>query len=121
MLNLDTHILLHALKGSLKPKERQLLGSAEWSVSAIVPWEICKLRELGRIELDLERPEVTRIINAIHTWPLSWEVCKVSCGLDFGGDPADRLIAATSFVHNVPLVTRDRDLLRSRTVPLARV
>lgn len=31
----------------------------------------------------------------------------------------DELIAATSVVHNVPLVTRDRSLRRSRIVPLA--
>jgi predicted nucleic acid-binding protein len=30
------------------------------------------------------------------------------------------LIAATSVVHNVPLLTRDRSLLRSKIVPLAR-
>jgi predicted nucleic acid-binding protein len=35
------------------------------------------------------------------------------------GDLADELIAATSVVHNIPLVTRDRALLRSKIVPLA--
>jgi predicted nucleic acid-binding protein len=30
------------------------------------------------------------------------------------------LIAATSVVHNVPLVTRDKALLKSKQVPLAR-
>jgi predicted nucleic acid-binding protein len=35
------------------------------------------------------------------------------------GDPADELIAATSLVHGVPLVTRDRALLASKVVPLA--
>lgn len=121
MLNLDTHILLHALKGTLKPKERKLMENAEWSISAIVRWEVCKLRELGRIELDLERPEVSRVLSGIHTWPLSWEVCRASCELDVGRDPADQLIAATSLVHNLPLVTRDRTLLGSRKVPLARI
>lgn len=35
-------------------------------------------------------------------------------------DPADELIAATSLVHNVPLLTRDAKLRRSKVVPLAR-
>jgi predicted nucleic acid-binding protein len=35
------------------------------------------------------------------------------------GDPADELIAATSVVQRVPLVTRDRGLRRSKLVPLA--
>jgi predicted nucleic acid-binding protein len=33
--------------------------------------------------------------------------------------PADELIAATSVVHRVPLVTRDRQIRRSKLVPLA--
>lgn len=121
MLNLDTHILLHALAGTLKPAERRLLATEVWSISAIVRWEICKLRELGRIELDLELPEVARVLHRIHTWPLTWEICQASCRLDVSGDPADELIAATSVAHNVPLVTRDRRLRRSKQVPLARL
>jgi PIN domain nuclease of toxin-antitoxin system len=41
-------------------------------------------------------------------------------GLDFRSDPADEVIAATSVVHRVPLVTRDRTIRKSRTVPMVR-
>jgi len=119
MLNLDTHVLLHALAGSPTPEEERLLASDVWSISAIVRWEICKLRQLGRIELELDDPEVSRILNAIETWPLSWDVCRESGRLDVRADPADELIAATSVVHNVPLLTRDRALKRSKRIPLA--
>jgi PIN domain nuclease of toxin-antitoxin system len=118
MLNLDTHILLHALAGTLKPAERRLLRSDQWSISAIVRWEICKLRQLERIDLDLDLAEVSRILNRIHTWPLTWEICRTSCRLDVSADSADELIAATSVVHKIPLVTRDRILRRSKHVPL---
>ena len=121
MLNLDTHVLLHALAGTLRPAERRVLASDTWSVSAIVRWEICKLRQLGRIELDVDSPDVGRILNRLHTWPLSWDVCRASCRLDIQGDPADELIAATSVVHNVPLVTRDQTLRRSKQIPLAKL
>jgi PIN domain nuclease of toxin-antitoxin system len=121
MLNLDTHMLLHALAGTLRPAERGLLERDEWSVSAIVQWEICRLQQLGRIELDLDLPEVSRILHRLHTWPLTWEICRASCRLDVRGDPADELIAATSIVHNVPLVTRDRALRKSKQIPLARL
>jgi PIN domain nuclease of toxin-antitoxin system len=65
-------------------------------------------------------PEVTRVLSRIHTWPLSWELCQLSCQLDVRGDPGDQLIGATSLLHNVPLVTRDRVLRRSKQIPLAR-
>ncbi len=56
MLNLDTHVLLYALTGELTPRERTLLSDQTWSISAIVLWEITKLSEIGRIELDLDHP-----------------------------------------------------------------
>ena len=118
MLNLDTHILLHALSGTLKPRERKLLASQPWSISSIVLWEICKLAELGRVEIDVDDADVARTFRRIHTWPLTWEISRQSGQLDVGGDPADQIIAATSVVHRVPLVTRDRELLRSKQTPL---
>ena len=43
----------------------------------------------------------------------------MSTRLDFVGVPADELIAATSIVHEVPLLTRDGRIRRSRLTPLA--
>ena len=120
MLNLDTHVLLHAVAGSLTPAERRLLSADRWSISAIVLWEIAKLAELGRIEIDLDDREVVRVLDRVHVWPLTREVAAASTRIDVKGDPADQIIAATSVVHDVPLVTRDRALRRSRRVPLAR-
>lgn len=120
MLNLDTHVLLHALSGTVTAEERRVLSNDVWGISTIVRWEICKLRQLGRIELDLDHAEVARILNRLHTWPLTWEICRVSCELDFRGDPADELIGATSVVHGVPLLTRDRALLGSKRIPLVK-
>ncbi|MFQ5741090.1 MAG: PIN domain-containing protein [Acidobacteriota bacterium] len=120
MLNLDTHILLHALSGNLSLREARILSSDTWSISAIVLWEICKLADLGRIELDVDDADVARTLHRIHTWPLTLEICRQSCRLDCGGDPADQIIASTSVVHRLPLVTRDRRLLKSKVVPLAR-
>jgi len=117
MLNLDTHILLYALAGELKPAESKLLRRESWSISAIVLWEISKLAELGRIDVDLDDPELTRALSAILTWPITLDVCRAIRGLDFRSEPADEIIAATSIVHRVPLVTRDRAIRRSRRVP----
>jgi PIN domain nuclease of toxin-antitoxin system len=119
MLNLDTHILLHALTDELRPRERALLVNQTWSISAIVLWEIAKLSELNRIEIDLDHPELARTLARIQTWPLTLDVCRTIKTLDFDSDPADEIIAATSIVHRLPLVTRDRKMRRSKLVPIA--
>lgn len=119
MLNLDTHVLLHAVAGRLTAAEARLLRNDRWSISAIVLWEIAKLAQLGRIEGDLDDAEVVRALARIHLWPITREIARASTRLDVRSDPADELIAATSLVHNVPLVTRDRALRRSRRIPLA--
>lgn len=119
MLNLDTHVLLFALLGQLTPKERKLLHGASWSISGIVLWEIAKLCQLGRIRTDLADPALTRALSALHVWPITREIATASTQLDFSSDAADELIAATSLVHNVPLLTRDKRLRRSKLVPLA--
>jgi PIN domain nuclease of toxin-antitoxin system len=119
MLNLDTHILVHALGGDLTRRERELLTADTWSISGIVLWEIAKLVQLDRLELDLDDGDVVRALAKIHTWPLTLDVCKAIADLDFAADPADQLIAATSLVHGVPLVPRDRRIRRSRVLPLA--
>jgi PIN domain nuclease of toxin-antitoxin system len=119
MLNLDTHILLYAVVGDLTPAEDRLLRGRPWSISAIVLWEIAKLAQLGRIEMDLDDRKVGRTLAAIHVWPITVDIARTSTRLDVAGDPADELIAATSIVHGVPLVTRDRTLRRSKQIPLA--
>jgi len=118
MLNLDTHILIFALMGQVNARERKLLSTHSWSISAIVLWEICKLRQLGRIELDLNDRDVLDIIENVHVWPITLNVCKKTWELDFSSDPADEIIAATSLVYNVPLLTRDQRILGSSLVPL---
>ncbi len=119
MLNLDTHIVIFALSGSLRPRERDLLRRQPWTISAIVLWELAKLFQLGRITLSLHDPEVASALSRIPVWPIDLDVCRALDRIDVHGDPADELIAATSLVHRVPLLTRDRRLLRSRVVPLA--
>ena len=75
--------------------------------------------ELGRIGLDLDDPEVVRTLSQLHVWPLDLQIAMTSTRLDIEGDPADELISATSVVHRVPLLTRDRAILQSQMVPFA--
>lgn len=118
MLNLDTHILLHAVNEALTSREQTLLSNDVWSISAIVLWEIEKLRQKGRIAIGLDDQTLARVIERIHIWPISPEICLTLRKLDFESDPADELIAATSLVHNVPLLTRDARIRASKMLTI---
>lgn len=118
MINLDTHIVVHALNGTLTTAERAALEAHPWGISAIVLWELAKLVQLRRLDLDFADPAFRRFLAAVHVWPIDLAVSLQSARLDLRSDPADELIAATSVVHRVPLLTRDARLLASRVVPL---
>jgi PIN domain nuclease of toxin-antitoxin system len=119
MLNLDTHIVIRALDNTLTSAERQLLMTDHWGISAMVLWEIGKLSQKGRIRITLDDSELGELLEDLWMWPITLDVCRATHSLDFASDPADELIAATSLVHGVPLVTRDARLLGSKVVPLA--
>lgn len=119
MINLDTHILAFALSGSLRPSEAALLAEYDWSISAMVLWELAMLAQRGRLDIDINSPEVLRELDQTHIWPITLEIAIASTQLDFRSDPADMLISATSVIHRIPLVTRDRLIGRSQVVPLA--
>ena len=119
MVSLDTHVLIFAVRDELEKRERSLLERNDWSVSAIVFWELAKLVQLGRLDMNLDDPEVVSVMNRLHVWPIDLLVARTSTRLDFSSDPADEIIAATSIVHQVPLLTRDRTIGRSKVVPLA--
>jgi PIN domain nuclease of toxin-antitoxin system len=119
MLNLDTHILIAALEDELTTAEAKLLDTDRWGISAIVIWEIVKLSQKQRIGITLDSTNLVELLANLQIWPITLNVCRATRSLDFAGDPADELIAATSLVHGVPLITRDTRLLASKVVPLA--
>lgn len=120
MLNLDTHVLIKAFEGSLTPHERGVLtGDPNWSISAIVLWEIARLHQLGRLRYGLDHERIAAALDEVHVWPITRQVCLNLRALDFQSDPADEIIAATSLTHNIPLLTRDSRLRKSRVLELA--
>jgi len=119
MLNLDTHILIFLLNGNLNEREHELVAHENLAVSGIVLWELAKLIQLGRLSLDLDSPEFQACLHQLTVIPISLEIARASIQLDFSSDPADELIAATSLVEGIPLLTRDHKILTSQIVPLA--
>ncbi len=119
MLNLDTHIFVAAIEGRLRPGERRLLEGDSWSISGIVLWELAFLAREGRIRRGPDDARVRQVVAELTVWPIDLDVARALRFLDFRSDPADEIIAATSLVYGIPLVTRDDRLLGSKLVPLA--
>jgi len=120
MLNLDTHILIAILNGDLTPREHELVVKNELAISDVVLWELAKLVQIGRLRMDFESSEFRQCLRQLTVLPITLEIARTSTRLDFSSDPADEIIAATSIVEDVPLLTRDRKILKSRIVPFAR-
>lgn len=120
MLNLDTHILLGTLSGTLAPRERDLIRGHALAISDIVLWEIAKLSQLGRIEFEFDDPIFRKVMRQLTVYPITPQIARQSAALDFRSDSADEVIAATSIVERLPLLTRDRKILKSRMVPFAK-
>ncbi len=117
MLNLDTHILIKAFEESLTARERNVLtADPEWSISAIVLWEIAKLHQLGRLAYGLDYETFAAALDQVHVWPITRQVCLNVPRLDFHSDPPDEIIAATSLTHDIPLLTHDARMRKSKAV-----
>lgn len=119
MLNLDTHILVALAAGEATPAELGRAVNQPLAISDIVLWELAMLVERGRLKMDIESRELREWLRNLTIFPITLEIARQSTQLDFSSDPADEIIAATSVVENIPLLTRDRRIRKSRIVPLA--
>ena len=104
----------HARRGG---DRRRCLAANAWGISSVVLWEIAKLSQLGRIRTNLNEAKMRTALSALHVWPIDLATAQTATELDFSGNPADELIAATSVVRDAPLLTRDGRILGSQRVP----
>jgi PIN domain nuclease of toxin-antitoxin system len=122
---LDTHVWLWWLLGSdrIAKKERQeldrLASRGALRIAAVSLWEVQMLHEKGRLALnppfDIWLREAAGA-DVVQVMPLDIEVVIALNNLprSFHGDPADRLIVATSRAHKFPLATHDAAIRKSR-------
>ena len=118
-LLLDTHVWIWlsmedkkslSSKGRNRPYEQASLKC----ISAISCWELAKLVEKGRIGFSI--PTLTWIRRSLKEYDirmveLTAEIAVESTQLKgMHADPADQIIAATSRVTGMPLVTSDKRL-----------
>ncbi len=118
-LLLDTHVWIWLSldkSKSLSTKSKKAINAADhkW-ISAISCWELAKLVEKRRIGFSI--PTLTWIRRSlkqgnIKVADLSPEIAVESTDLrGFHRDPADQIIAATSRILGLPLVTSDKQML----------
>ena len=120
-LLLDTHILLWGLiEPSLLSKrvaDELKNPSNEIWVSPISIWGIILLAEKGRVVLDADPATWLRGVletGIFREAIVNHEIAIQSRLLDLPHqDPADRFLAATSFVYGLTLVTADKRLMAS--------
>jgi PIN domain nuclease of toxin-antitoxin system len=119
MLNLDTHIVVALFRGDLSAAEYECAVRESWAISDIVLWELSKLTQKGRLQINPESPRFRGWIRSLTILPITFEIAWATTRLDFSSDLADEIIAATSIVEKIPLLTRDHRIRNSRLVPLA--
>jgi hypothetical protein len=70
--------------------------------------------------MDLESAAYLRCLERIRVIPISPQIAGLGTEMDLKSDPADETVPATSVAEGILLLTRDRRIRRSKTVPPAR-
>lgn len=124
-LLLDTHVWLWYLLGDrhLRPRMRKLIDSSlsDCWLSPTSIWETGVLVSRGKFSVEGDFRswvEANRRRVPLREAPLNEAVALEVFDLDLAHpDPADRFLAATARVYDLKLVTADRKLLDSASVP----
>ena len=126
MIVLDTHALIYdgLAPARLSARARKAIDAAaeahELSCSDISLWEIAMLIAHDRLDPGMDaRQFLDDLIAArrLRVLPITPEIAVLSQSDAFShGDPADRLIAATSLFHRAPLVSSDARLRKIKDI-----
>jgi predicted nucleic acid-binding protein len=93
-------------------------GEATIIIPAIVLMEVMYLFEKNRIEIGLLQTEDLMESQNYQFEPLSFEILKTAAEIDDIPELHDRLIAATARYLDLPLITNDPVIGRSRFVQI---
>ena len=127
MIVVDTHVIIwDALKPDLLSKKAKKAmveaNEAEGIIFCDISlWEIAMLIQKGRISVDTSYQNFVNLVLSSNNYQLKGitpEIAEMSTLLpeEVNLDPADRIIAATSLILEIPLITSDRNLLKAKSL-----
>jgi PIN domain nuclease of toxin-antitoxin system len=125
MILLDTHVLVwlqseprkisKSAKGAFERAQRR----NEVAISAFTLYELAAYLQRGKLRRRESTESTIRLfIEGFIIKPITPEIAALAIEFphDFPGDPGDRIIAATSRVEGIPLVTADQRLRASKLI-----
>lgn len=117
MIHLDTHVFVWLHHGEfwrLPEGLRSFMDGFRPMISPMVRLELAFLHEIGRLPADpitmLHALEAQVDLGIAESqYP---RVAAIAAGLTWTRDPFDRLIAAHALADDVPLITKDANMLK---------
>jgi PIN domain nuclease of toxin-antitoxin system len=94
-------------------------GNTLVAIADATLWELAMLTTSGRIKPAIPLGQyLRRVEQMFQVLPINGAIAERSMQFSTGypKDPTDRLIGATASVHGIPLVTRDKGIVRSGEV-----
>jgi PIN domain nuclease of toxin-antitoxin system len=126
LILLDTHVVIWLAQdyrristkaqSAIKDARKQDRGLA---VPSIVLVEIARLASRGQIYFEPDAETVLAEVERRFTiLPITADIALQAYALpaSYPKDPADRIIGATALIHDLPLITADQAIRKSRTV-----
>jgi PIN domain nuclease of toxin-antitoxin system len=122
----DTHVVVWLAfdESRLSAKARAAIDNARrngdgLAISDITLLELATLASKGRIRLAISLESFLQEVEArFVVLPITGRACARAIALPpaYPKDPADRIIGATALVEGLPLLTADRQILRSKVL-----
>ena len=126
MTLLDTHVVLWLARDHrrISSKAREAIQKSRkkgsgLAISSITLLEIARLSSHGRIHLT---PDLETFLSDVElrftTLPITANIARQAFELpeSYPKDPVDRVIGATALIHDLPLITADKEIRNSRAV-----
>lgn len=127
MILLDTHVVLWLASGDprmSRPAQAAVDDARHHggglAISDVSLMEIAQLSHRRRIEFPVGLESfLSEVAHRFKVFPVTVNIAMQAFDLpaNYPNDPVDRVLGATALVEDIPLVTADREIRKSRAIP----